>query len=83
MTMKQTTTGGCSNRLEEAGVLLRQNRIPLMQNPRTFLAQISGRDRINSERFARLEQNTEAIFPLRARVDLGSLAGSRSAKDRL
>lgn len=60
--MKKTATRNRDNRLEEAVMLLMQNQATLMQNQATFLARISEMDRINSERFARIEQTMEAIL---------------------
>lgn len=69
VTMKKTTTRTRDNRLEEAVALLMQsqatsmqNQATLVQNQATFLARVSEMDRINSERFARIEQTMEAIL---------------------
>ena len=61
MKRKAANSNG-NDRLEEAMTVLIQNQAAFVQNQTAFLARISEMDRLNAERFARIESNIEAIL---------------------
>ena len=61
MKRKAANSNG-NDRLEEAMSLLIQNQAAFVQNQTSFLAHLAEMDRLNAERFARIESHIEAIL---------------------
>ena len=61
MKRKTATKIGRNNHLEEALALLIQNQASLLSNQTSFLSQMAEMNRLNSERFARIEEELANI----------------------
>ncbi len=58
---KSATKSGRNNHLKEALALLIQNQASLLSHQASFLSQMAEINRLNSERFARIEEELASI----------------------